>query len=86
MTSEIRTVADMGTLEADEGFGEGSIRFNPAFEMQNSTFQIDILGDWIRQLTVYHNELMDDMYGEDIDDTVKDIMGHSKIEPGERLT
>jgi len=81
MTDEIRTVTDMGTLEADESFGEGSIRFDPNFEVQNVTFQLDVLGDWIRQLTLYHNELMDDIYGEDTDDTVKDIMGHSKIDP-----
>lgn len=62
MTEEIRTVQDMGTLEANTECGEGSIRLTNDFWLQNETWQLDVLNDWINQLVDFYTTLKDEVY------------------------
>lgn len=64
MTEEIRTVQDMGTLEANTECGEGSIRLTNDFWLQNETWQLDVLNDWIDQLVDFYTTLKNEVYAE----------------------
>ena len=64
MTEEIRTVQDMGTLEANTECGEGSIRLTNDFWLQNETWQLDVLNDWINQLVDFYTTLKDEVYAQ----------------------
>ena len=49
MKTEIRLVADVGA-------GEGDISISPHFDSMNSLWQIDVLQDWIADLTTEYNK------------------------------
>jgi hypothetical protein len=57
MKTEIRLVADVGA-------GEGDISISPHFDSMNSLWQIDVLQDWIADLTNEYNKRLGVWRGE----------------------
>ena len=57
MKTEIR-------LSADAEIGEGAISISPHFDSMNSLWQIDVLQDWIADLTNEYNKRLSVWRGE----------------------
>ncbi len=51
-----------GYLKAEQEAGEGTVRLTEGFDRQTTTFRLDILGDWIQQLTELRDELTTEVY------------------------
>jgi len=51
-------------LTADVGAGEGDISISPHFDSMNSLWQIDVLQDWIADLTNEYNKRLGVWRGE----------------------
>ena len=67
MSNEVRIVEDIGILEANVDCGEGSVRLSDRFFNQNSTWELDVLGDWISQLQELYSELHAEVYSPNVE-------------------
>ncbi len=62
--TDLRCIEDIGVLEANLDCGEGSVRISERFYAHNSTWELDVLGDWIGQLQSLYDDLHNQRYEE----------------------